>query len=110
STSKLLERRAGRFPLDAARARWDVAGAGFRRSCIMEGFNVKRSVLVLLLAATPALVRPAAAQVWGQYTSAETVPVNGHMFGGYLHASSNFLGLLAQLRLSFYPNVDFGFQ
>jgi opacity protein-like surface antigen len=71
---------------------------------------VKRSVLVLLLAASAALVRPAAAQVWGQYTSAETVPVNGHLFGGYLHASNNFLGLLAQLRLSFYPNIDFGFQ
>jgi hypothetical protein len=50
------------------------------------------------------------AQVYGQFTSAETLPVNGHLFGGYLHASENVVGLLAQLRLSFYPEVDFGFQ
>jgi hypothetical protein len=36
--------------------------------------------------------------------------VGGHLFGGYLHASRDFLGLLSQLRLSFYPNVDFGFH
>ena len=71
---------------------------------------MKRLALVLLLAGGAAFARPAGAQVYGQYTSAEVVPVNGHMFGGYVHASNNFLGLLAQLRLSFYPNVDFGFQ
>ena len=71
---------------------------------------MKRLALVLLLAAGAVLARPAGAQVYGQYTSAEVVTVNGHVFGGYVHASNNFLGLLAQLRLSFYPNVDFGFQ
>lgn len=71
---------------------------------------MKRLALVLLFAAGAAFARPAAAQVYGQYTSAEIVPVNGHMFGGYVHASNDFLGLLAQLRLSFYPNVDFGFH
>ncbi|HEY3215907.1 MAG TPA: hypothetical protein VGK93_05400 [Candidatus Eisenbacteria bacterium] len=50
------------------------------------------------------------AQVFGQYTPAETVPVNGHLLGAYLNASENFFGLLTQLRLSFYPDVDFGFQ
>lgn len=71
---------------------------------------MKRSLVVLVLAVSSFAARPSMAQVFGQYTGAETVPVNGHMFGGYVHASSDFLGLLAQLRLSFYPNVDFGFQ
>lgn len=60
----------------------------------------------VLLGATPA----ANAQVWGQYSGAETVPMNGHMFGAYLNSSENVVGLSAQLRLSFYPGVDFGFQ
>jgi hypothetical protein len=71
---------------------------------------VKRSALVLLLVISAVLARPAEAQVYGQYTSAEVVPVNGHLFGGYIHASNDFLGLLAQLRLSFYPHLEFGFQ
>lgn len=50
------------------------------------------------------------AQVFGQFTGAGTLPVNGRMFGAYAHSSENLAGLLAQLRLSFYPNVDFGFQ
>jgi hypothetical protein len=53
---------------------------------------------------------PAQAQVFGQFTGARPVPVNGHVFGGYLGASKNAIGVLTQLRLSFYPNVDFGFQ
>jgi hypothetical protein len=60
---------------------------------------------VLLLA--PGAAR---AQVYGQLSSAETIPMNGHLFGAYLQASEDMLGLLAQLRLSFYPNVDFGFH
>jgi hypothetical protein len=71
---------------------------------------VKRLLVTLALAASFVAARPSMAQVFGQYTGAEVVPVNGHLFGGYVHASSDFLGLLAQLRLSFYPNVDFGFQ
>src|SRR5258705_6644118 len=50
------------------------------------------------------------AQVPGQFTGAEILPVNAHMYGGYLVASNNVVGGLAQLRLSFYPGVDFGFQ
>jgi hypothetical protein len=52
----------------------------------------------------------ARAQVYGQFTGAETVPVGGHVFGAYVHASENLFGLVSQLRLSFYPNVDFGFH
>jgi len=69
---------------------------GLRLFCLMLG---------LLLA--PVAAR---AQVFGQYTGAQVVPVGGHLFGGYLQASKDQLGLLAQLRLSFYPGVDFGFH
>ena len=71
---------------------------------------MKRSLVWFLLAAGAVSASPARAQVYGQYTSADVVPVNGHLFGGYVHASNGFLGLLAQLRMSFYPSVDFGFQ
>jgi opacity protein-like surface antigen len=53
---------------------------------------------------------PATAQVFGQLTSAEILPLNGHQAGFYLSASDNTLGGLAQLRLSLYPGIDFGFQ
>lgn len=53
---------------------------------------------------------PAHAQVYGQFTGAEPLPVNGRLFGAYFHSSENSVGVLGQLRLSFYPNVDFGFQ
>ncbi len=65
------------------------------------------ALIALATAAFPVL---ACAQVFGQYTSAETLPVNGHLLGAYLNASENFFGLLTQLRLSFYPDLDFGFQ
>lgn len=53
---------------------------------------------------------PAAAQVFGQFGSARPVPLSGHEFGGYVEFSENLLGFLGQLRLSFHPGVDFGFQ
>ena len=56
------------------------------------------------------LASDARAQVYGQLTGAETAPVGGHVFGAYVEASQNVLGLFSQLRLSFYPNVDFGFH
>ncbi len=63
----------------------------------------------LLVAALGTAV-PARAQVFGQYAGATPVPPNGHLFGAYLNVSENVVGGLAELRLSFYPNVDFGFQ
>ena len=69
-----------------------------------------KRLVVLCLALSAMTAAPARAQVFGQFTTAETLPMNGHLFGGYLNASENTLGLLAQLRLSFYPQVDFGFQ
>lgn len=57
-----------------------------------------------------ALARPAEAQVFGQFTAAEPLAPNARLFGAYLQTSENQVGLLGQLRLSFYPNIDFGFQ
>jgi len=64
----------------------------------------------LAVAAALALPAAAGAQVFGQFTPAPTLAQNGHMAGGYLTSSSNTVGLTGQLRLSFYPGVDFGFQ
>jgi hypothetical protein len=71
-----------------------------------------RRILALALAGLALIsgTRAAKAEVFGQYGGAEILPVNGHLFGGYLHASEHVVGLLSQLRLSFYPNIDFGFQ
>lgn len=66
--------------------------------------------LCLALAAAVLPASTAEAQVFGQLTTARAMEVNGRMFGGYLQFSENVLNMLAQLRLSFYPNVDFGFQ
>jgi len=71
--------------------------------------HVKKFLAPALLASLLATA-PAHANVFGQYTSAETLPVNEHLFGAYLNTSSNVFGLLGQLRLSFFPGVDFGFQ
>ena len=70
-----------------------------------------KSILAAMLAIA-ALVNagPARAQAFGQYTGAVVVPPNGHVFGAYLNISENVIGGLAQLRMSFYPNLDFGFH
>jgi hypothetical protein len=69
-----------------------------------------RLATVLLIGALVVIAPAANAQVSGQYVGAETLPVNGHLFGGHLNGSDSVVGLTAQLRLSFYPSVDFGFQ
>jgi hypothetical protein len=71
---------------------------------------VKHACAAALVIAAIAVAPMAHAQVYGQFTPAPTVPLNGHQFGGYVTASESVLGGLAQLRLSFYPDVDFGFQ
>lgn len=66
---------------------------------------------IALLAALAAVIPAGArAQTFGQFTGAEPLPVNARMFGAYLVASDNVASLLAHLRLSFYPGVDFGFH
>ena len=64
----------------------------------------------LALRASLALPGAALAQAFGQFTGAQTLAPNTHLGGGYLQFSSGVIGLLGQLRLSFYPGVDFGFQ
>lgn len=68
-----------------------------------------RFFLLSLLAALT-LAPTARAQTFGTFGGAEALPVNARLFGGYLHANDAVVGALAQLRLSFYPGVDFGFQ
>lgn len=60
---------------------------------------------MLLVAATAAH-----AQLPSNYSGAAVIPVNGHVFGAYVPITSNSIGAIAQLRLSFLPGVDFGFQ
>jgi hypothetical protein len=73
--------------------------------------NVRRGFATALLAVTLAACAPAArAQVFGQFVGAQPLPMNGHLTGVYLSMSDNAWGPLAQLRLSFYPDLDFGFQ
>jgi hypothetical protein len=52
---------------------------------------------------------PAPAQVYGVLNDAKVVPVNGHLGGGYLQFDKSSATLIGQLRLSLYPNFDFGF-
>lgn len=71
---------------------------------------MKNAHVAALVAIILSCAAPARAQVFGQFTGAETLPVNGRLFGAYIQSSENAVGLLGQLRLSFYPGVDFGFQ
>ena len=71
---------------------------------------MKNALPAVLIAAALVSACPARAQVYGQFTGAPLVPLNGHLFGAYLTASKDVIGGLAQLRLSFHPRVDFGFQ
>jgi hypothetical protein len=66
-----------------------------------------------ILGVTAALVLfsvPAHAQVFGQYVGARPLAMNERLFGGYLHFGGDAIGGVAQLRLSFQPGLDFGFQ
>lgn len=57
-----------------------------------------------------ACARPALAQVQGQFGGARPVAVDKRLFGLYGGFSSHQSDLIGQLRLCFYPNIDFGFQ
>ena len=53
---------------------------------------------------------PAQSQSLGQFGGATPLPMNGHALGTFVDASGHEVGFITQLRLSFYPDVDFGFQ
>jgi hypothetical protein len=57
-----------------------------------------------------ACARPAPAQVAGQFGPAVPLAVNQHAFGVYAALAQHQAEALGQMRLSFYPGVDFGFQ
>ncbi len=65
------------------------------------------SCAALLAVACPL---PASAQVAGQFGPAVPLAVNQHVLGGYVALAHHQAAALGQLRLSFYPGVDFGFQ
>jgi hypothetical protein len=70
----------------------------------------KHAVLFATLLAGTLLAPMARAQVYGQYAGAQPLGINARLFGAYASFTKSESELLAQLRLSFYPNVDFGFQ
>ena len=53
---------------------------------------------------------PAQSQSLGQFGGAAPLPMNGHSLGTFVNASAHEVGFITQLRLSFYPDIDFGFQ
>jgi hypothetical protein len=73
---------------------------------------VKKHRLLLLAAAAAGMLsaHSAFAQVFGQYGGAQPIPVNTRLFGVYTGFTQSESELIGQLRLSFYPGVDFGFQ
>ena len=70
----------------------------------MIRFRLALMTLFLLAASA------AHAQLPSTYTGAAILPVDNHVFGAYVPISTNAVGALAQLRLSFLTGVDFGFQ
>lgn len=71
---------------------------------------MKKHLLFLAAAAGMLSAHAAAAQVFGQYAGAQPLGMNARLFGGYVSFTKSESELMGQLRLSFYPNVDFGFQ
>lgn len=69
-----------------------------------------KKLLAFAVLAAAVGAAPARAQTYGQYGGAAPIPSGTHLTGFYLNASDNLFGVLGQLRLSFYPGVDFGFQ
>ena len=71
---------------------------------------MKRSSAVLAALLLAAACAPASAQVFGALADARVLQPDQHMGGTYLTFDKSSATLLGQLRLSFYPNMDFGFQ
>ena len=70
---------------------------------------MKRLLAPALAVALACAAGPAFAQVYGVFSDAKVLPVNGHLGGGYLQFDKSSATLMGQLRLSLYPNFDFGF-
>src|SRR5262245_796736 len=73
--------------------------------------NVNRRVLTAWLAgALLVCAQPARSQSLGQFGGAAPLPMNSKVISTFVDASSHEVGFVTQLRLSYYPDVDFGFQ
>ena len=70
---------------------------------------MKRVLALCFLAGLAGTASPALAQIHGIFNDARVVPVNGHLGAAYLQFDKSSASLMGQLRLSFYPNLDFGF-
>jgi hypothetical protein len=70
---------------------------------------VKRSIL-FIVALSLVAAGPASAQVQGTLTTGRVLRPNEHLGGSYLSFDKSSATALGQLRMSFYPNIDFGFQ
>lgn len=70
----------------------------------------KHAFLLIVLAAGTLLAPAARAQVFGQFGGAVPLGLNARLFGAYASFTKSESELLGQLRLSFHPNIDFGFQ
>ncbi|MFN8589092.1 MAG: hypothetical protein U0704_14975 [Candidatus Eisenbacteria bacterium] len=64
------------------------------------------AALIALAAAAPS----AHAQVFGQLSPAQPIDLNTRLGGGFVSFTKSESELLGQLRMSFHPGVDFGFQ
>lgn len=62
------------------------------------------------LLALAAVAPTARAQVFGQLSPAQPIDLNTRLGGGFLSFTKSESELLGQLRMSFHPGVDFGFQ
>ena len=72
---------------------------------------MNRRVLTAWLAgALLVCAQPARSQSLGQFGGAAPLPMNSKVISTFVDASSHEVGFVTQLRLSYYPDVDFGFQ
>ena len=71
-----------------------------------------RRIAVLALTGALLILLPirSGAQTFGQFNGGSVVPMNGKTLGGYLEFSGDTKALMGQLRLSFQPEMDFGFH
>lgn len=71
---------------------------------------VKHSLFAVAAFALALAAAPASAQIFGQLTPAPPIPLDTRLGGAFLSFTTSESELLGQLRMSFHPGVDFGFQ
>lgn len=71
---------------------------------------MKHSLFAMAALALALAAAPVGAQVFGQLTPAQPIPLDTRLGGAFLSFTKSESELLGQLRMSFHPGVDFGFQ